>query len=60
MRSGQKRDYRQQRLVFGRKEVWEKLPEPNRVRCRELIVELLRAVVLVHREPRRREHERED
>lgn len=59
MRSELKRDYRQQRLVFGREEVWEKLPEPNRVRCRELIVELLRAVVLVHREPRRK-HERED
>lgn len=59
MRSELKRDYRQQRLVFGRKEVWEQLPEPNRVRCRELIVELLRVVVLVHREPRRK-HERED
>ena len=59
MRSEPKRDYRQQRLAFGRKEVWEKLPEPHRDRCRELIVELLRAVVLVHLEPRR-EHERED
>ena len=60
MRSGQKRDSRQQRLAFGKKDLWETLPEPNRARCRELIVELLRAVVFVHREPRRREHERED
>jgi hypothetical protein len=59
MRPEPKRDYRQQRLAFGKKELWDKLPEPYRVRCRELIVELLRAVVLVHREPRR-EHERED
>ena len=34
----------------------EKLPELHRVRLRELIVELLRAVVLVHG----RKHERED
>lgn len=59
MRSEPKRDYRQQKLAFGKKDLWEKLPEPHRVRCRELIVELLRAVVLVHREPRRK-HERED
>jgi hypothetical protein len=59
MRSEPKRNYRQQRLVFARKEVWEKLPEPSRVRCRELIVELLRAVVLV-RHKAGREHERED
>jgi len=59
MRSEPKGNYRQQRLVFARKEVWEKLPEPSRVRCRELIVELLRAVVLV-RHKAGREHERED
>jgi len=59
MRSEQKRSYRQQRLPFGKKELWDTLPEPHRVRCRELIVELLRAVILVHREPGR-EHERED
>jgi hypothetical protein len=59
MRPEPKRDYRQQRLAFGKKELWDKLPEPSRVGCRELIVELLRAVILVHREARR-EHERED
>ena len=59
MRSEPKGNYRQQRLVFARKEVWEKLPEPSRVRCRELIVELLRAVVFA-RHKAGREHERED
>ena len=59
MRSEKKRDYRQQRLAFGKKGLWEKLPESSRVRCRELIIELLRSVILVHREARR-EHERED
>jgi hypothetical protein len=29
-----------------KKGLWEKLPQSSRVRCRELIVELLRAVVL--------------
>lgn len=59
MRSESKRDYRQRRLPFAKKKLWEQLPEPSRVRCRELIVELLRAVVLVHPEAWR-EHERED
>ena len=59
MRSEQKISYRQRRLPFVKKGLWEKLPQPSRVRCRELIVELLRAVILVHREPRRK-HERED
>jgi len=50
MRSEQKRFYPQQRLPFVKKGLWEKLPQPNRVRCRELIVELLRAVVLARRD----------
>lgn len=58
MRSEPKRDYLQQRLPFAKKKLWEKLPEPSRVRCRELIVELLRAVVVRHKAGR--EHERED
>lgn len=58
MRSESKRDYLQPRLPFAKKKLWEKLPEPIRVRCRELIVELLRAVVVRHQA--RREHERED
>jgi hypothetical protein len=59
MRPEKKRDYRQQRLAFANQALWERLPELHRVRCRDLIVELLRAVVLVRRAPRR-EHERED
>ena len=58
MRPEPKGDYRQPRLAFEKKELWEKLPEPSRVRCRELIVELLRAVVVRHKAGR--EHERED
>jgi len=59
MRPEKKRDWRQQRLAFGNKGLWERLPEPHRLRCRELIVELLRGVIFVDREPGR-EHERED
>jgi hypothetical protein len=59
MRPEKKRDWRQQRLAFGKKALWERLPEPHRLRCRELIVELLRGVIFVDREPGR-EHERED
>lgn len=59
MRSERKRFYPQQRLPFVKKGLWEKLPQPIRVRCRELIVELLRAVVLA-RYDAGREHERED
>jgi hypothetical protein len=36
MRSEQKRFYPQQRLPFVKKGLWEKLPQPSRVRCREL------------------------
>jgi len=59
MRSEQKRSYPQQRLPFVKKGLWEKFPQPSRVRCRELIVELLRAVVLA-RHNAGREDERED
>jgi hypothetical protein len=40
-----------------KKGLWEKFPQPNRVRCRELIVELLRAVALA-RQDTGREDER--
>jgi hypothetical protein len=59
MRPEQKRSYRQRKLPFVKKGLWEKLPEPYRVRCRELIVELLRAVVLVRHKAERKD-ERED
>jgi hypothetical protein len=59
MRPEKKRDWRQQKLAFGKKALWERLPELDRLRCRELIVDLLRGVIFVDREPGR-EHERED
>jgi len=59
MRSEQKRSYRQRRLPFVKEGLWEKLPQPCRVRCRELIVELLRAVLLARYDAGRK-HERED
>jgi len=59
MRSEQKRSYRQRRLPFVKEGLWEKLPQPSRVRCGELIVELLRAVLLARYDAGRK-HERED
>jgi hypothetical protein len=58
MRPKQKTDYQQTNLVFSKKDLWEKFPEPNRVRCRELIVQMLRAV-LMPTQPERN-HEREN
>ncbi len=57
MRPRQKTDYQQINLAFPKKGLWEKFPEPNRVRCRELIMQLLRAVVLLPAQPGR-SHER--
>jgi hypothetical protein len=54
-----KTDYYQINLAFPKKDLWESFPPAQRVRCRELIVQLLRAVVLTPAQPRRR-HERED
>jgi hypothetical protein len=59
MQSKPKTDYHQTNLVFPKKDLWEKFPPAHRVRCRELIVQLLRAVVLRPTQPRRH-HERED
>lgn len=53
MRPKQNRDYQQPSLAFPKKDLWEKFPEPNRVRCCELVVQLLQAVVLVKPQPRR-------
>ena len=58
MRPKQKTDYQQTNLVFPKKDLWEKFPEPNRVRCRELIVQMLRAV-LTPSQPGR-SHDREN
>jgi hypothetical protein len=59
MRPKPKTDYQQINLTFPKKGLWEKFPEPNRVRCCELIMQLLRAVVLLTAQPGR-SHERED
>jgi hypothetical protein len=59
MRPKQKTDYQQTNLVFPKKDLWERFPPAQRVRCCELIVQLLRAVVLTPAQPRRR-HEREN
>jgi hypothetical protein len=57
MRPKQKTNYEQTHLTFPKKDLWEKFPEPNRVRCRELVVQVLQAVVLTPTESRR-SHER--
>jgi hypothetical protein len=36
-----RREPQQQQLGFARQEVWESLPEPQRERCHQLLVELL-------------------
>jgi hypothetical protein len=46
MRPKQKTNYQQSHLAFPKQDLWEKFPEPNRVRCRELVVQVLQAVVL--------------
>ena len=59
MRLKQKADYQQTNLVFPKKDLWQKFPQSHRVRCRELIVQLLRAVVLTAAPPQSK-HEREN
>ena len=46
MRPRPKTNYQQTHLAFPKKDLWEKFPQPNRVRCRELVVQVLQAVVL--------------
>jgi hypothetical protein len=41
-----KSDYRQSNFSFPQKGLWERFPEPDRVRCRELLTQLLRFVVV--------------
>jgi hypothetical protein len=59
MRPKPKTDYQQANLAFPKKDLWEKFPEPNRVRCRELVVQVLQAVVLRPAQPGR-SHERKN
>ena len=35
----------QQTLTFDRREQWQALPEPDRLQCRDLVGQLLRAVL---------------
>jgi hypothetical protein len=49
----------QQMLTFDRRERWQTLPEPNRRQCRELVGQLLRAVLQTEASTRS-EDERED
>ncbi len=49
----------QRTLTFDRHERWQTLPEPDRMQCRDLLGQLLRAVL--HAEaPTRSEDEREN
>lgn len=46
-------------LTFDRRERWETLPEPDRCQCRELVGQLLRAVLQAEA-PTRSDDERKD
>jgi hypothetical protein len=49
----------QRTLTFDRRDQWQTLPEPDRRQCRDLVGQLLRAVL--HAEaPRRSEDDREN
>jgi hypothetical protein len=49
----------QRTLTFDRREQWQTLPEPDRLQCRELVGQLLRAVLQAEA-PRRSDDEREN
>ena len=49
----------QRTLTFDRREQWQTLPEPDRLQCRDLVGQLLRAVLQAEA-PRRSEDEREN
>jgi len=46
MRLTKKIDYHQTNLAFPKKDLWEKFPQSNRVRCCELVMQILRAVLM--------------
>ena len=59
MNSKSKTDCYQTNLTFPKQGLWETFPEPHRARCRELMVQLLRWVVLnptLTRRPNEREN----
>jgi hypothetical protein len=49
----------QRTLTFDRREPWQTLPEPDRLQCRDLVGQLLRAVLQAEA-PTRSEDEREN
>ena len=49
----------QRTLAFERREPWQTLPEPHRLQCRDLLGQLLRAVLQAEA-PTRSEDEREN
>ncbi len=54
--------YQQSTLALEAKEnpVWEQLPQAQRLRCRQILVQWLSQVVLAANPPRSHEHERQD
>jgi hypothetical protein len=42
----------QRTLAFDRREPWQTLPEPDRLQCRDLVGQLLRAVLQAEAPPR--------
>lgn len=59
MRNSNLLRYHRQRLLFESERLWERLPEQERRRCLELLVQLLRKVVQ-REEMERSQHERQD
>ncbi|MBF8301127.1 MAG: hypothetical protein HW394_1497 [Acidobacteria bacterium] len=49
----------QRTLTFDRRDPWQTLPEPDRLQCRDLVGQLLRAVLQAEA-PTRSEDEREN
>ena len=49
----------QRALTFERREQWQTLPEPDRMQCRDLVGQLLRAVLQAEA-PTRSDDEREN
>jgi hypothetical protein len=49
----------QRMLTFDRREPWQTLPEPDRLQCRDLLGQLLRAVLQAEA-PTRSDDEREN
>ena len=57
MRPTKKIDYHQTNLAFAKKDLWDKFPQSNRVRCCELVVQLLRGVLMAAQPEKNNERE---